>query len=97
MFGQFDFEDLGRDEPVGVTTGQTLGRPGWLSGHIPPLSTAIILPLRPPHINQVSIPTGSVFNQVSDGKGTDKLISVEDLGGNEFKGLPQPASGIFAF
>lgn len=95
MFGQF--EDLSRDEPVGITTGQTLGRPGWLSGHIPPLSTAILLPPRPPHINQVSIPTGSVSNQVSDGKGTDKLIPVEDLGDNEFKGSPQPASGTFAF
>lgn len=89
-FGQFDSEGLGREEPVAVTPAQTLGSPGWLSGHIPPLSTTILLPPRRPHINQVSIPTGSVSNQVSDGKGSDKLIPVEDLGDNEFKGSPHP-------
>lgn len=89
-FGQFDFEGLGREEPVAVTPAQTLGSRGWLSGHIPPLSTTILLPPRRPHINQVSIPTGSVSSQVSDGKGSDELIPVEDLGDNEFKGSPHP-------
>lgn len=52
-----------------------------------------LLPLRLPHINQVSIPTGSVSKQVSDGKGSDKFVPVEDLGDHEIKGSPHPFQG----
>ena len=71
---------------MGVTITQTQGSPGGLSGNILPLATTILLPVSLSHINQVSITAGSVSTQVFDGKGSEKLVSVEDLSDNEFKG-----------
>lgn len=49
------------------------------------------------HINHVLRPTGCVFNQVSDGKGTDQFIPVEDLGGKDLKGSPYTFQGHLHF
>lgn len=43
-------------------------------------------PFRVVFVSQVPIPMGCVSSQVSDGKGSDKLIPMEDLGDNELKG-----------
>ena len=49
------------------------------------------------HINHVLRPTGCVFNQVSDGKGTDHFIPVEDLGDKDLKGSPYTFQGHLHF
>ena len=45
----------------------------------------------------MSISTGLLSNQVFEGKGSDQLIPVEDLGDNEFKGSPHPLQGHLHF
>lgn len=69
---QLDSKD--RDEPAGSS------REPWLAfwAHPQPTSDNLSLLPRVFPISQVPIPTGSVSSQVSDGKGADKLIPVED-------------------
>lgn len=45
----------------------------------------------------MSILTGLLSNQVFEGKGSDQLIPVENLGDNELKGSPHPLQGHLHF
>lgn len=85
---KFGFNGLGRKELVRTGNSPNFREPGFaFQAHLLLVTCSLFQSVFFFFfVSQVPIPMGCVSSQVSDGKGSDKLIPMEDLGDNELKG-----------